>query len=339
MNDDPESLTPVPPPDDPARESAAPAPVPADEPLHSTAQILSWPAPHEPLAAMEPPPIEIPASVPVPPPPPRLIPNIGHLAVFVVLILPALIGGYLLTIVTIFFSDPRGGVSHLFARLTELTKSKDLLFAMSMQGASYIVLWGLAALVFGLWWHGFLRGIQWNATAAARWIILLAIAGVATGFLITIAGNFVPMPKTAPILEDITASRAGAWVLMLFGVTLAPLTEELAFRGFLLPSLLNIFRWIQRKGAISESAIRFVGVPLCIVLTSIPFALMHAEQVSDSWGPVLLIGCVSIILCVVRLQLRSVAAGVIVHSFYNLTLFTGLLIQSDGFRHLDKLKV
>jgi uncharacterized protein len=339
MNDDPESLNTVPAPGDPGRESAAPEPVPATEPLHGTAQILSWPAPHDPLATMQPT-----EPVPVVPPPPRLIPNIGHFLVFLALIIPATIGGYLLTILVIFASDPRGGIRHLFARLSDLTKTKDLLFAISMQGALYIVLWGLAALVFGLWWQsvageGFLRGIQWNASAARRRILLLAIAGVATGFLITIAGNFVPMPKTAPILEDITTSRAGAWVLMVFGVTLAPLTEELAFRGFLLPGLINIFRWIQRKGAISESVVSLAGVPVCIVLTSIPFALMHAEQVSDSWGPVLLIGCVSIILCVVRLQMRSVAAGVMVHSFYNLTLFTGLFIQSDGFRHLDKLKV
>jgi uncharacterized protein len=343
MNDDPESLNAIPAPDDPGRESTGPEPVAAPEaasdgePLHNAAQVLSWPAPHDPLAAMRPE-AEFPAPLPVAPPHPSLIPHIGHFLVFLALIIPALVGGYLLTILTIFLSDPRGGVGHLFSRLTTLTKSKDLLFAISMQGALYIVLWGLAALVFGLWWHGFLRGVQWNASAARRRIILLAIAGVATGFLITIAGNFVPMPKTAPILEDITTSRAGAWVLLVFGVTLAPLTEELAFRGFLLPSLINIFRWFQRRGDISESVVRLFGVPLCIVLTSIPFALMHAEQVSDSWGPVLLIGCVSIILCVVRLQLRSVAAGVLVHSFYNLTLFTGLLIQSDGFRHLDKLK-
>jgi membrane protease YdiL (CAAX protease family) len=162
--------------------------------------------------------------------------------------------------------------------------------------------------------------------------------GVITGLAITIAGNFVPMPKAPPILEDLTRSAAGAWALMAFGVTIAPLTEELAFRGFLLPSLINIFRWLERKQIISEDAVRYVGIPLSIILTSIPFALMHSEQVSNSWGPVLLIGCVSILLCVIRLITRSVAAGVLVHACYNLTLFAGLLYQTDWFRHLDKLK-
>jgi membrane protease YdiL (CAAX protease family) len=55
-------------------------------------------------------------------------------------------------------------------------------------------------------------------------------------------------------------------------------------------------------------------------------------------GAVLLIGCVSVILCIVRLATDSVAAGVVVHACYNLTLFSGLLYQTDWFRHLDKLK-
>jgi membrane protease YdiL (CAAX protease family) len=45
-----------------------------------------------------------------------------------------------------------------------------------------------------------------------------------------------------------------------------------------------------------------------------------------------------VILCIVRLMTDSVAAGVVVHACYNLTLFSGLLYQTDWFRHLDKLK-
>jgi CAAX protease family protein len=35
--------------------------------------------------------------------------------------------------------------------------------------------------------------------------------------------------------------------------------------------------------------------------------------------------------------MNSVAAGVIVHAAYNFTLFAGVLYQTGGFRHLDKL--
>lgn len=146
------------------------------------------------------------------------------------------------------------------------------------------------------------------------------------------------MPKAPPILKDLTNSTVGAWMLMAFGITLAPLTEELAFRGFLLPSLVNVFRWLERRGSMSEASVRALGIPIAIVLTSIPFAMVHAEQVSGSWGPLLLIGMVSVVLCIVRLATDSVACSFVVHACYNLTLFSGLLVQTDFFRHLDKLK-
>ena len=89
---------------------------------------------------------------------------------------------------------------------------------------------------------------------------------------------------------------------------------------------------------IGDATVRAIGIPISIVLTSIPFAFMHAAQVSNSWGPVLLIGLVSVILCIVRLTTDSVAAGVVVHTCYNLTLFAGILYQTDWYHHLDKLK-
>jgi membrane protease YdiL (CAAX protease family) len=272
--------------------------------------------------------------VPPPPKPPKLIPNIGHVAVFLLLLIPALIGGYLVALFTIYAAHPH-------VRIPALTQeiAHNVMYAISLQAAIYIVLWALAALVFTLWWdRSFARGIHWNLSTALRSVLLFAGLGIISGLVITIAGNFLPMPKAPPILEDLTKSAAGAWALLIFGVTLAPLTEELAFRGFLLPSLINIFRWLERRGSISSSTVRFVGIPLAIVITSILFARMHAEQVSNSWGPVLLIGCVSVILCIVRLRTDSVAAGVVVHICYNLTLFSGLLYQTDWFRHLDKLK-
>jgi membrane protease YdiL (CAAX protease family) len=64
---------------------------------------------------------------------------------------------------------------------------------------------------------------------------------------------------------------------------------------------------------------------------------MHGQQVSHAWGPLLLIGLISVLLCVVRLALDSLAASIVVHSAYNLTLFAGILYQTGGFRHLDKL--
>jgi len=264
---------------------------------------------------------------------PRLIPNLGHTLVFGLLLVPSFIAGYILTFL-FFLAVLHPANAHLLIE----RMGREFRYAITMQAVVYGVQWALAALVFGLWWgRSLTEGVHWNAATARRWIWRLALIGVATGLVMTLAGNFVPMPKTPPILEDLTKSRLGAWLMLIFGVTLAPLTEELAFRGFLLMSLINFFRWLERRGAIGGAAVRNFGIPVSIVITSFAFAMVHAGQVSHSWGPLLLIGMVSVILCIVRLRLDSVAAGVVVHAAYNLTLFAALLVQTDAFRHLDKL--
>jgi uncharacterized protein len=302
------------------------------EPVDPAAAPISEPEPPGYLwRPMEPPP---PLEVVPPPQKPRFIPNIGHALVFFVLLIPTLFMGWIVTFLVL-----RLTFLHMPLRLLIGHMAKEVTYMVGAQAVWYGLQWGLAALIFTLWWHrSMLQGVHWNAATARRWLPRLAIVGLLTGLAITLAGNFVPMPKAPPILEDLTNSTAGAWMLMAFGITIAPLTEELAFRGFLLPGFINIFRWLQRRGTMSESSVRTIGIPLSIVLTSIPFALMHSAQVSNSWGPVLLIGTVSVILCIVRLVTDSVACGVVVHACYNFTLFAGLLYQTDWFRHLDKLK-
>ena len=96
-----------------------------------------------------------------------------------------------------------------------------------------------------IWQRPFWQAIHWNAPAVAkRWIPLLG-AGLVLGLLNGAASNLLPMPKEAPILNDLMRSTTGAWLMFLFGTTLAPLMEEIAFRGFLLPSLINFFRWLS----------------------------------------------------------------------------------------------
>lgn len=73
------------------------------------------------------------------------------------------------------------------------------------------------------------------------------------------------------------------------------------------------------------------------LFTSIPFAGMHATQTGYSWGPFILLICVSLVLCWVRLASRSLAASVVVHACYNFMLFSFMLVGTGWFRHLDKM--
>lgn len=270
----------------------------------------------------------------------RRIPNLGDAVLFFVMALVLLgigqlVGVFVLQATHIF---PRRGFDSLF-----MLSSTDARISIPIQAFAYGLIALIAVPVFTVMWNRpFGEGVHWNNAAANLRFFRLVILGLAVGAAISLVGNLLPMPKNPPITQDMMKSATGAWMMLVFGLTAAPLLEELAFRGFLLPGLINFFRWIFCRGTgdgmtISERSADRVGVPLAIALTSIAFAFMHSPQVSHAWGPLVLIGFVSIVLCVVRLLMNSVAAGVIVHAAYNFTLFAGVLYQTDGFRHLNKL--
>jgi uncharacterized protein len=266
---------------------------------------------------------------------PRRVPNLGNVLLFFVLAVVLLaigqvLGVFLLQLTHIF---PRRSFDALF-----LLSGDDARASIPIQALSYCLIALVAIPIFSVLWNEpFSEGVHWNSMKARRRFLRLAFLGLAAGFGISFFGNYLPMPKDPPITQDIMKSAAGAWLMLVFGLTVAPLLEELAFRGFLLPGLLNSFRWFADRGAISENTAKWVGIPTSILLTSLGFAFMHSPQVSHAWGPLVLIGTVSVVLCIVRLAMNSVAAGVIVHSAYNFTLFAGVLYQTGGFRHLERL--
>ena len=270
---------------------------------------------------------------PVPPAYARYIPNLAHTLIFFALaFLVLLLGGW--ATVAIGQSLP------FFHHRDLVTLAGDARLTIPSQAVQYVLLLVLTALLFSaLWQQPFWTGIRWNVSAVARRWYWLAALGFTLGLVTSLAGNYLPMPKEAPILNDMMQTTTGAWLMFLFGTTGAPLIEELAFRGFLLPSLVNLFHALEDRKTLSRKTAILLGLPVSVLLTSLPFALLHSPQVSHAWAPLLLIGIVSVALCAVRLEMKSLAASTLVHAAYNFTLFAGLLIASGGFRHLDKLNV
>jgi len=268
---------------------------------------------------------------------PRLIPHVGHTILFFVLALVMLAIGQVLGVYALQRTHLLGHQS--FNTLAQIADS-DARLSIPIQALSYGLIAVVVIPVFSLLWHEpFAKGVHWSGETAKRRFLALALLGLAMGIGISLFGNFLPMPKDPPIMQAMLKTPLGAWMMLIFGVTAAPMLEELAFRGFLLPGLINVFRWLSRKGAMSDDGVKWIGIPASVLVTSFGFALMHSAQVSHAWGPLVLIGTVSVVLCVVRLTLNSVAAGIIVHAAYNFTLFAAVLVETHGFRHLEKLTV
>jgi membrane protease YdiL (CAAX protease family) len=164
----------------------------------------------------------------------------------------------------------------------------------------------------------FNEAVRWTAPAPGSWPYYL-VAGVALAFCVGLLGRILPFPSHLPI-DKYFQDRTSAWLITIFGVSLAPLVEELFFRGFFYPVVA-----------------RRLGIPISAVLTALGFALMHASQLASAWGPLLVLFLVGMALTVTRILTRSVVPGFLMHIGYNGTLFTLLYIASDGFRHLDKV--
>jgi membrane protease YdiL (CAAX protease family) len=162
----------------------------------------------------------------------------------------------------------------------------------------------------------FQQAIRWNWPK--NWSAYL-LAGMMLSFALQGIAHFLPIPKELP-MDRFFRTPGEAWALSLFGVTLAPLLEELFFRGFLYPVLVRRF-----------------GVAMAVLATAAGFSVIHAPQLGRAWGPVLVIFIVGLTLTLTRAVTKSVAASLIIHMAYNGTLSILLFVGTDGFRHLERL--
>ena len=194
----------------------------------------------------------------------------------------------------------------------------NVLLLLSAQAVIYaIVVGSMAFLVWVRHRTGLGRAILWNLPKPNNALKAL-LGGVALAFFAGIAEFLLQrwIPKSLPITE-LFKDRSSAFALAAFGIMVAPLVEELFFRGFLYPAL---SRW--------------TGVAPAVVITSLAFALLHEGQLAHAWAPLLVLFVVGLVLTAVRAASKSVAVCVLIHMAYNFTLFTQFYIGSHGFRDL-----
>lgn len=272
------------------------------------------------------------------PQPPERIPNFGHLALLCLLILFGLLFTGLVTQLAL--------RNHLFGVPNVQKAITDIHYALGSEALLYLFSLGECLVIFPMVWHkSFFAGIQWNGATALRLRWPLVSAAFVCFLLALLNGVLVPEPANAPI-DKIFRAPGAAWLLFAFGVTFAPFFEESFFRGFVLPALCTAFDWVgektrhQPRRPLAENDHPQWSMSAMItasVLTSIPFALLHAEQIGWAIGPFFLLIGVSIVLCAIRLSTRSLASSVMVHASYNFMLFFIMLVGTHGFRHLDRM--
>jgi uncharacterized protein len=221
-----------------------------------------------------------------------------------------------LTIVTI----PTLGVvlaliAHFAAPSASLNDIAPILLMIAQFLGYVAVALCMVLLIEGKYHVHFWQAIRWNWPRAGWRMFSL---GVLLLLSITLLSHFLPMPKSTPF-DQFFAKPRDAYVISLFAISLGPLMEELFFRGLLYPVLA-----------------RRLGIFWGIVLTALPFGLMHMFQYGYAWGVVLLIFLMGVVVTAVRAVTGSVASSFLVHAGYNATEMFLLLLATDGFRHMEK---
>ena len=268
------------------------------------------------------------------PRPMRRIPNFGHALLFIAFagMLILLFGtGIALVLGAI---PGRGHVSHVHPKL-----------ALGAQAVAYLGTLAAAGLFFPLAWHkSFPEGLRWGWHTARTYATALIGGGVALGLVAAMSTYFISPPKDKLGIDQFFTSTSDAWLVTAFGIFLAPVFEEICFRGFLLPALAIAFDWARlprtaeaREQWSRTTTLTSAAIIFSAILSSALFAMMHFEQDAHLWAVMLVLFCVSLVLTAVRLRLDSVAASAIVHGSYNAFNLVALMIATGGFRHLDKM--
>jgi len=184
-------------------------------------------------------------------------------------------------------------------RLSDLSGVEQVI----LQGLMDLILVGFIVFLIKFI-HGlpFLATIHWfrNYHFSTKYLISL---GAALALTVLIASSFFP-PKDPPPIEKLISSSHSLYVFALFGIGIAPLMEEVIFRGFLFKALSDLG-----------------GAALAVPMTAALFALLHVPQLWGSWAGVILILVVGYVLSAIRKRTNSLIPGLIIHMSYNGMLF------------------
>jgi membrane protease YdiL (CAAX protease family) len=267
--------------------------------------------------------------------PPTRIPHLGHAALFL-----AIAGLFLLLTQLLLV-----GIIHppaLAGKAAAGAVSPKLL--VGSEALSYIATLAFSWLIFPyLWKRPFAEGINANPDAARRNALRLIPIGLVLSFAVQAISSLATMPKDIP-MDDFFRTASDVWLVTAFGTLLAPLFEEILFRGFLLPAFAIAYDWLSlpRTPAALElwhstNKLTRPALVFSAVLTSILFSALHGQQTGFAWPVLILLFCVSLVLSFVRIRLRSVMASTLIHVSYNATIFLFAFVATGGYRHLDKL--
>ena len=173
----------------------------------------------------------------------------------------------------------------------------------------YGLLFGSLRMMFRMLYdRPFWRSLGWTPVRLpVMWVML---CGMITAVLVALASSLIHTPTGDNPMTQLMETRVDVLVMGALGVTLAPLCEELVFRGFLQPLL-----------------VRSMGAAPGILLAALPFGLLHFQEYGNSWRHALIIAMAGAAFGCMRHATGSTKAAAIMHAAYNSLFFIALMTE------------
>lgn len=179
------------------------------------------------------------------------------------------------------------------------------------QFVGYALMFAGLMLLFRWQYHRpFWRSLGWNELRTSP--LLIIFAGLVAAFGVAAVSILIRTPNTPNPMTEMLEDPTSLVLVAIFGVTLGPLFEELAFRGFLQPLL-----------------VRSLGPATGVLLAAIPFGLLHYQEYGNSWRHAVLISLAGAAFGAMRQLTGSTKASALMHAAYNSLFFIALLLQRN----------
>ena len=143
------------------------------------------------------------------------------------------------------------------------------------------------------------------------------VRGPVLAIVVVLLSTLLPKVDEKLPFEKLLEEPIVLAMLAVFGVLIAPLLEEMFFRGFLYP----VFE-------------RSLGTAFAVFATSALFSLVHGMQYGWRWQNLLMLLGVGAVFGILRARTASILPSTFLHAGYNATLFAAVIVAGE---HLDKL--
>ena len=237
----------------------------------------------------------------IPPPPPEQdhepYPFWGYsdVLLFAGLVIPCMLAG--LAVVKLFFAVFHLHPSHRVAEL------------LPEQLIGYALLFGALALSLRVQYdRPFWRSLGWAPIGLPP--LFIVMCGMLTSLSVAVLGSLIHTPTTSNPMTELMQDRASTILMAVFGIGIAPVCEELAFRGFLQPLL-----------------VRSMGAVPGVITASIPFGLLHYREFGNSWRHAVLIALAGTSFGWMRHFTGSTRASSLMHASYNALIFVAVFAR------------